>query len=63
MEGHNHGEPPSLQQSGAHNHQLSEGTEILNDDILPPDDVQVDVEHVKVHEAFHWPGKAIDQTY
>ena len=62
MEGYNHGESPPLQQSDAHNLKLCEGAKILNDDVLPPDDVHVEVEHVQVHEAPHWPREAIEQA-
>ena len=52
-------EGPPLKQSAAQNSQLSKGVELLVEDVLPPDDVHVDVEHVKVHEASHWPGETV----
>jgi hypothetical protein len=52
-------EGPPLKQSAAQNSQPSKGVELLVKDVLPPDDVHVDVKHVEVHEAFHRPGDTV----
>ena len=29
---------------------------------IPPDDIHVDMKHVQVHQASHWPGETIGST-
>jgi hypothetical protein len=55
-------EGPPLKQSAAQNSQLSKGVELLVEDVPPPDDVHVDVEHVEVHEASHRPGETVGKA-
>ena len=48
-------EPPPFQKSCAEDSQFHKTFQLKVKDLLPPDDVHVDVEHVLVHETSDWP--------